>query len=120
MPLFTDGSKDGELVASAACCRGYPESESLPGPSIYTAEINVLLIGLEMIANSNKKRFLVFSDSLPCMQALNNGDTSNSLLIQVDELTSLASLGFHIVFCWIPGHIGIKGNEKVDRAVKAA
>ena len=76
----------------------------VPGPaSIYTAEINALHIGLEMMANSKKKRFLVFSDSLSCMQALNNGDTSNLLLIQVlGELTTLASLGFHIVFCWIP------------------
>ncbi len=84
MPLFTDGSKDGNQVASAACCRGYTQSESLPGPaSVYTAEINALLIGLEMMENSNKKRFLVFSDSLSCMHALSNGDTSNPLLTQV-------------------------------------
>ncbi len=64
---------------------------------------------------SNRKRFL-FSDSLSSMQALNNGDTSNPLLIQVlEELTTLASLGFHIVFFWIPCHIGIKDNEKVDK-----
>ncbi len=44
MPLFIDGSKDGTRVASAACCRGYTESESLPGPaSVYTAEIIALL-----------------------------------------------------------------------------
>ncbi len=63
----------------------------------------------------------MFSYSLSCMHALSNGDTSNPLLTQVlEELTSLVPLGFHIVFCWIPGHIGIKGNEKVDRAAKAA
>ncbi len=28
MALFTDGSKDGNRVASAAYCRGYTESES--------------------------------------------------------------------------------------------
>ena len=33
-------------------------------------------------------------------------------------VSSSISLGFHI--CWNPGHIGIKGNEKVDRAAKAA
>ncbi len=50
MPLFTDGSKEGDRVASAACCRRYTESQSLPGPaSVYSAEINALLIGLEMI-----------------------------------------------------------------------
>ena len=55
------------------------------------------------------------------MQALHNGYTSNPLLVQVlEELTTLASLGFHILFRWIPGHIGIKGNEKNDRAAKGA
>ncbi len=44
---------------------------------------------------------------------------SNDLvLIQVmEELTTLASLGFHMVSCWIPGHIGIKGNEKVEAKI---
>ena len=46
MSLFTDRSKGGDHVASDACCRGYTESESLPGAaSVFTDEINALLIG---------------------------------------------------------------------------
>ncbi len=122
MPVFTDGSKHGDRVSSAACCRGYTESKSLHGPFwVYTAEINALLIGLEIMSYSNTKWFLALSDSLPCTQALSNGNVSNPLLIQVlEELTALGSLGVHIVFCWIPSHIGIKGNGKVDGAAKAA
>ena len=92
--IFTDGSKDGNRVASAACCRGYTESESMPGPaSVYIAEINALLIGIEMMENSNKKRLLVVSDFLSYMHALSNGNTSNPLLTQVlEEFTSLVSL----------------------------
>ncbi len=45
--------------------------------------------------SKNKKRFLVFSDSLSCMHALSNGDTSKPLLTHVlEELTSL-------VMCWM-------------------
>ncbi len=74
-----------------------------------------------MTANSNKKCFLVFSDSLSYMQALNNGNTSSPLLIEVlEELTTLGYLGIHIVFFWIPGNIGIKTNQKFDRAAKTA
>ncbi len=104
MSSFTDGSKDDERVASAACCRGYTESESLPGPaSVYNAEINSLLIWLEVMANSNKTRFLrLFVLHASIAQ---RGDQT------LDEHTALAPLEFHIVFYWIPGHISIKGND---------
>ncbi len=71
--------------------RGYTECESLPGSaSFYTAEINPLLIGLGMSNSSNKKPFLGFFDSLSCMQALGNGNTSKPLLTQVlEEHTAL-------------------------------
>ena len=28
------------------------------------------------------------------------------------------TLGSQIEFCWIPGHVGIKGNEKADNIAK--
>ncbi|GBL93464.1 hypothetical protein AVEN_232248-1 [Araneus ventricosus] len=32
----------------------------------------------------------------------------------------LIEKGIEIAFCWIPGHCGIKGNERTDRAAKTA
>ncbi len=80
----------------------------------------MLGIGLGMIEHSNKKRFLVFEITLSCIQALSNQNTSNSLFTQVlKDLNTFVSIGFHIVFCWIPGHVCIMGNEKVDGGGKA-
>ena len=36
------------------------------------------------------------------------------------EYVSLKLRGFDIVFCWIPSHIGIRGNTKADTAAKQA
>lgn len=35
------------------------------------------------------------------------------------QLTSLKKC-YNILFCWVPGHLGILGNEKTDEASKRA
>ncbi len=53
------------------------------------------------------------------MQALRIGNDSNPLLIQVPkEFTALASFEFDVLCCWIPSHIGIEGNKKVNMPAK--
>jgi len=51
----------------------------------------------------------------------------NKFQIEVDlvqkfikEYTLLSNSGKNILLCWIPSHTGIRGNEKVDTAGKAA
>ena len=38
----------------------------------------------------------------------------------ISKLTSLKASGFDIHLCWLPGHVGIRGNERADRAAKMA
>jgi len=51
-----------------------------------------------------------------------NGFNLDSDLVQkfLKDYTILAKNGKNIVFCCIPSHVGILGNEKADAAAKSA
>ena len=89
--------------------------------SIFTAEARAILLALECIEHSNRKRFLIFSDSMSCLQALDHLKIDHPIIEEIiSKLTSLKASGFDIHLCWLPGHVGIRGYEHANRAVKTA
>ena len=55
---------------------------------------------------------MIFSDSLFALQALGKLKTDHPLLIQIPELLHKINTDQNeIVFLWVPGHVGIRGNE---------
>ena len=65
-------------------------------------------------------RFIIFSDSLSTLQALSNQRLENPLICNVLERISHLSTDNRFVFCWLPSHVGIKGNENADKSAKSA
>ena len=120
--IYTDGSKDVR-VASAAVMEDHAYTERLPDKSsIYTAELNALYLALDHVETSTEKNFVIFSDSKSSLQSLSTRDWKNPMVRNI--LERFYRLCYQdrkiVVFCWVPSHIGIKGNEKADTAAKEA
>ena len=107
--IYTDGLKGGEKVASAAILDGELYQFRLPNNfSIFSAKLKAIDLALNHIEQDVYWRYIIFSDSLLAMQALEGEKTDNSLILE--KLFRLCERA-DIVFCWLPSHVGISGNR---------
>ena len=120
--VYTDGSKDDDRVASAALFGDRVASLRLPPPaSIFTAEAKAIILALKFIAASNKSKFIICSDSLSCLLAIQSAKLKNPIIKEILHVfRNLNILGKEVVFLWIPSHVGIHGNTTVDQEAKDA
>ena len=69
--IYTDGSEEGERVASVAVFGQQVYYVRLPSASsIFSAEANAMPLALKFIASSDKSKFMICSDSLSCLLAI--------------------------------------------------
>jgi len=124
--VYTDGSIS---PLSAGFAFYIPElhvsfSNNLPSSSSsFAAECYAIIDALTLIFNFAPNKYLIASDSMSCLQALNSNPLHSQLSPLVLRIKSLIfnlnSLNYTIHFIWIPGHTGIHGNEFVDNLAKS-
>ena len=121
-PIYTDGSKQDDKVASAYVCKAGKSGIRLPdGSSIFTAEAKAVVRSLTYVRFSRLKKFIIYSDSLSLLESIQTLDSKNPLVCLIYKLLNIIdSLGKEVVFCWVPSHCGILGNELVDKEAKLA
>ncbi|XP_014215223.1 ribonuclease H1-like [Copidosoma floridanum] len=100
-------------------------SYNIPGDaSIFSAECLGLSKALDFVIANGNNSFKIFTDSLSVLKALNKLKgfkyESPLILILKKKLAEAQSLGRRFQLFWIPAHIGIKGNEAVDKVAKSA
>ena len=88
--------------------------------SIFTAEVCVINLALNIISRDRHYQFIIFSDSISVLTSLRNKKQENPLIVKL--LSRLDSMSSHekIILYWIPSHIGVRGNERADSAAKSA
>ena len=89
--------------------------------SIFSAELVAILEALRFLIIKPPMSCVIFSDSLSALQSLEAYDDMTPVHHEIRYcLYQLYSLGIPITICWIPSHVGVPGNEKVDRLAKEA
>ena len=120
IPIYTDGSKDNDRVGCGLIINNLSIKQRLPSnASIFTAEVTAIDLALDTIAESDDDHFIIFSDSLSLLLSIHNKKMDNPLILQLlQKLHHLSCAHKTIHLCWIPSHIGIRGNEATDMAAK--
>ena len=63
---------------------------------------------------------MIITDSLSSLQALKSQKLNNPVVSNILHMCHYLSGHKDIIFCWVPSHIGIQGNERADVLAKAA
>ena len=118
--IYTDGSKDDMKVGCAVISDDFSETMRIPdGSSIFTAEAKAVDLALDFIADcETSNKFVIFSDSLSVLKSLDHTSSKNPQIQKLLEKHHDLSEFNEIVYCWIPSHIGIAGNESVYQKAK--
>ena len=87
--------------------------------SIFTAEGKAVDLALDFISSCDaNNKVIIFSDSLSVLRAMNLTSSKNPQIQKRLEKCHELLANKEIVLCWIPSHIGIQGNETVDKQSK--
>jgi ribonuclease HI len=120
--IYTDGSKDGLTTAYAVTSQSSNyRSERLPDiSSIFTAELTAIYVAVKIVRDSDIEKFVICSDSKSALQALSNKRVEIPLIKDILLTLAVMDDSKELIFCWIPSHVDIKGNETADSFAKKA
>ena len=101
-------------MACAVVSRTSSESVRLPNnTSIFRAELRAIMLAMRLIRKRKEKNFIVFSDSMSSLQALNGFKLELDLIQKISkDYSHLNAIGKTVMSCWIPSHVNIPGNKK--------
>ena len=98
-----------------------PSKRLADNSTIFAAEATATSLALSYYQHMGPVHHVVVvhSDSMSCLQAIEDEDTENPFICHIMNLLwSMSDKGKRGRFCWVPSHYGIDGNERVDQLAK--
>ena len=120
--IYTDGSKEDSKVGCAVISDNHSNMQRIPDDSsIFTVEAKAVDRAIDFIYTYDaNNKFIIFSDSLSVLKAMNHTSSKNPQIQKLLEKCHELLTYKEIVLCCIPSHIGIQGNEMVDKQAKTS
>ena len=122
--IYTDGSKSDFGVGCGVVTKDISEVARLSNhASSFTAELLAIVQALKKVHNTKGKSFVIYTDSRSSIEAIKSYNSFQPLVQKAQEWLYLISTRFKdksVCFCWVPSHVGIRGNELADEAAKSA
>jgi ribonuclease HI len=128
MVVYTDGSDIGGRVGAAAWCadNGWKLQSYLGTPgwcTVYGAELTGIWQALVMALRRGSaiKAITIFADNQAAIQSTGRPGTQSGQYILrriVNSIDLLHRRGVYVELRWIPAHVGVQGNENVDKLAK--
>jgi len=89
--------------------------------NIFTSELVALNLALDILVVCQQAIKLLYSQTLSCVLAIQNLQAQSGYVMKFLKLYSSALMNTgERILCWVPGHIGIGGNEQADNEAKMA
>jgi ribonuclease HI len=117
--IFTDGSvKEGRCGAAVLTDHNNFQYRLQDNTSVFTAEIFAIRKAIEIGSEIAQSDLVICSDSKSALVSLKDMYSPHPIVQEIQDSISLSNKTF--VFLWVPSHVNIEENEKVDQLAKAA